>query len=243
MIKYVKNVPFYPSIAVLMLIVNIIGFAPSYFLKPIMDSPELPIITHIHGVIFTCWFILFLIQATLVKYRKIKLHQTLGKAGGFLALIMLFSGLQILYYRTLEFDGSRGSLENTALVLCGNLVLLLLFIFCTGLGIKYRRKATFHKRFMLLACISMMPQALGRIGKIPLDDLVTGMPNEVIFGLGGMLFFIGILWSHDLFRFGHLHRVSGLGGPFIMIMIILAAVLFPKMEFVMDFIIWLNETA
>ena len=225
-----------------MLIVNIIGFGPTYFLKPIMDSPELPIMTHIHGIIFTSWFLLFFIQVILIKNRRIKLHRSMGKLGGVLALAMVFSGLQILYYRTLEFDGTKDSLENTALVLSGNLILLLLFVISTLLGIKYRYKLNFHKRFMLLACISMMPQALGRIGKIPVDNLVYGLPNEVLFGLGGMLSFIGLLWGHDLLSNRRLHPVSGIGGPLIMVMIILAAVLFPKLTFVRDFIIWLNGT-
>ena len=240
--KYLKGVLFYPSISMFMLIVNLIGFSPSYFLKPIMDSPELPIKTHIHAILFTFWFILFFVQAMLANYGRLKWHQRLGKLGGVLALAMLFSGFQIIFHRTLEFDGSKESLQNTALVLCGNFVLLVLFAICTGLGIKYRNNPNFHKRFMLLACITMMPQSLGRIGKIPSENLISFVPNEVLFGLGGMLFFIGILWGHDLIRSKRLHPVSGFGGPLIMVMIILGAGLFPNLEIVQNFIIWLNET-
>ena len=243
MLKTLKKIPFYPAIALVMLMVNIIGFAPSYFLKPLMDSPELPLRTHIHGIFFTSWFILFIVQSSLINSQKIALHRTLGKLGGVLAVVMFLSGLQILYYRTLEFDGSQASLENTALVFSGNVVLLILFTVCVGLGIRYRMKGKVHKRFMLLACISMMPQALGRIGRLPIDSVIPGLPNEVLFGLGGMLFFIGILWLHDLLQSKRLHIVSGIGGPAIMAMIILAAVVLPQTTMVWNIIKWLNTAS
>ncbi|MCX2718011.1 hypothetical protein [Lentiprolixibacter aurantiacus] len=243
MITSIKQVRFYPTIALLLLIVNIIGFGPTYFFKPVIESPELPFRTHIHGIIFTCWLVLFALQAFLVRNRNIKMHRFWGRVGGFLALAMILSALQILYYRALEFDGSQASLQNTALVVCGNIVLLMLFALNVGLGIQFRRNPAWHKRFMLLACIAMMPQSLGRIGKMPVNPLINGLPNEVFFGLGGMLLLIIILWTHDLFRTRKIHPVSGIGGPVILVAIILAAVVLPKSEFIWDIIIWLNKLA
>lgn len=238
--KQLKEIRFFPMIAAVMLIVNFIGFAPSYFLKPMMESPELPFRTHIHGLFFTGWFVLFFVQVLLVKKGNIPLHQTLGKVGGLLAIIMTFSALQIIYYRVLEYDGSEGSLANTALVFIGNMVLILMFTIAVAMGITFRRRPKWHKRLMLLACISMMPQSLGRIGKMPSTTLLGDLPNEVLFGLGGMLFLIFSLWVHDLIHSKRLHPVSFVGGPLIMVLMILGTIVLPNLQFVKDFIVWLN---
>ncbi len=243
MIRSFREIRFYPAIAIALLVINVIGFGATYFFKPFLESPELPFRTHIHAVLFIGWMVLFATQAFLVKNKNLKMHRALGRIGGFLALAMILSGIQILYYRALEFDGSQASLQNTALTVCGNIVLLILFGLNVGLGIQYRNKPPWHRRFMLLACISMMPQSLGRIGKIPANPVVGGVPNEVLFGLGGMLLLILILWAHDLFSTRRIHVVSGIGGPVIMVCIILAAALLPQSEFIWDLIIWLNKSA
>ena len=53
---------FYIVVAVLLLAVNLIGFAPSYFLMNQFAAPSLPTRTHIHGPIFVGWFLMFLVQ-------------------------------------------------------------------------------------------------------------------------------------------------------------------------------------
>ena len=89
----------------------------------------------------------------------------------------------------------------------------------------------------------MMPQSLGRIGKLPIESLIAGLPNEVFFGIGGMLLLIGILWTHDLFHKGKIHPVSFVGGPALIGMIVLGATVLSKTEYILDLIVWLNKIA
>ncbi len=240
MSKRKKQVQFYLIMAVLMIAVNIIGFAPSYFLKPLFNTPELPLLTHVHGMLFTAWFVLFLVQVILIRYQKIRIHRKLGTIGGILALTMVISGIQILYLRTLEFDGSMSSLKNTALVFSGNAILLFLFVVFIGLGLIYRKRKDWHQRFMLFACISMMPQSLGRIGRLPIPPVIDSVPNEVIFGVGGLLSFILLTWIHELIQSKRLHMISAIGGPFIFVMIIFAAIILPESGIIQDMMVWIN---
>jgi hypothetical protein len=46
-------------------LVVLIGFGPTYYFKPLMTSPALPMLTHLHGAVFTAWLLLFGLQATL----------------------------------------------------------------------------------------------------------------------------------------------------------------------------------
>jgi hypothetical protein len=232
---------FFVAMAAVMLAVNLIAFAPSYFLKPLFDTPELPLRTHVHGVVFSSWLVLFAVQTILVQRRHIQSHQRLGRVGALLAIVMVVSGSMILYYRALEFDGSEASLTNTTLVVSGNVALLFLFALFVGLGVAHRRRADWHRRFMLLASLSMMPQSLGRLGRLPLPRVTDALPNEVLFSLGGMLLLFAAVWVHDVVRRGRLHPVTGFGCPFVLGMIMLAAVAVPEMTGAHNLILWLNN--
>ena len=223
-----------------MLAINFIGFAPSYFLKPFFDTPELGPWTHVHGVVFTSWFLLFAGQTVLIRRRNVRVHRRVGRLGGLLALLMLLSGSAILYSRALQYDGTADSLAGTAMVVSGNVALLLLFALFVGLGIFYRNRPDWHRRFMLLASLAMMPQSLGRFGRFPLPPLAGGLPNEVIFGLGGLLVLLAATWLHDVRKRGRLHVVTGFGSPFLLATIVLFGVIVPGTAAMQNLILWIN---
>lgn len=232
---------FFLWMALTMLALNLVGFAPSYFLGTVFDAPALPLRTHLHGAIFTSWFVLFAIQSTLIVQRNVTLHRRLGAAGAVLMALMVASGLVILRFRALEYAGTEESLSSTTTVVWGNLALLSLFSTFSGLGIAFRRRPQVHKRLMLLACLSMMGQSLGRLGRFPglrLGD--TFVLNEVVWGLGGLVALITAMAIHDLVTMRRIHRATLLGGPAIPVTVILAAVVLPSAEFARGLILWLN---
>lgn len=231
---------FFVAMAVVMLAINFIGFSPSYFLKPLFGTPELPFWTHVHGAVFTSWFVLFAVQAVLVRRRAIRLHRRVGRVGALLAILMVLSGSAIVYSRALEYDGSTGSLAGTALVVSANIALLFLFSLFVGLGVFYRARPDWHRRFMLLASLAMMPQALGRFGRLPIPPVVDAVPNEVTFSLGGLLLLLSVAWVHDVLRQGRLHVVTGFGCPLILSVTVLFAAVLPGTGPVQGLILWLN---
>ena len=71
---------FYSGMAIAAAVVVFAGFAPTYFLKPAFGGPPLPPLLHVHGLIFTSWMVLFIVQARLIAGRRTPLHRRLGVA-------------------------------------------------------------------------------------------------------------------------------------------------------------------
>lgn len=232
---------FYVAMAWLLLAINFIGFAPTYFLEGVFDAPVLPLRTHIHGVLFTSWFVLFAVQTTLVARGELRLHRKLGVAGALLAGLMVASALVILYFRALEYSGTPGSMMGTTTVVWGNLALLALFTGFAATGIAMRRSPDVHKRLMLLASLSMMLQSLGRIGRAPVFQF-SEIPlfGELVVGIGGLVLLLGAMFVHDLVADRRVHRVSLVGAPLLFVSILLSTTIVPRTAFAQGLILWLN---
>jgi len=199
---------FFFWMAAAMLILNLIGFAPSYFLKILFETPELPLRTHVHGIVFTAWFVVLMTQVSLIARHQKRRHRQLGVLALLLAISMVILGLVILYYRALEFHSGERSLEGTALIVWANLTFLAGFVTFVGFGFRYRRQAAIHKRLMLLASIAMMPQALGRMGYMPSLQIVDGFLNNVLYGFGGYLLLLSAMLIHDRISEGRFYPVT-----------------------------------
>ena len=232
---------FFVGMAWVLLAVNIVGFAPTYFLKPLVESPVLPLRTHLHGVLFTSWFVLLAVQTTLVRRGDVRLHRKLGAAGAVLAALMVASALTILYFRALQYTGTPDSMTGTATVVWANLALLALFTGFVATGIALRSSPGDHKRSMLLASLSMMPQALGRIGRSAVFH-TSGLPlpGEIVVAIGGLVALMGAVVIHDLVADGRLHRVTVLGVPLLFVSLVLSTIVVPGTAFAQGLILWLN---
>jgi len=206
---------FFVWMAGLLLVINLVGFAPNFFSRGFFDTPELPLRTQIHGSIFTAWFVFFLAQTTLIARRNVSLHRRMGVAGAVLAFVMVTTGLMMIYFRALEYiptgsDDDLLHLRGTAAIVWGNLHLLAGFSVFVTLAIYFRKQADAHKRLMLLACISMMPQSLARIARFPAIDM-----DEALFMTVGFLALLFSLVLHDKIVRKQLHPVS-IWGPILL---------------------------
>jgi hypothetical protein len=133
------------------------GFAPSFFLRPPTARP-LSAAVIAHGIAFTAWVALFLVQTTLVASGRTSLHRRLGVTAAALAALMVASGLPL----SLSAAG-RGVLPGDPIAFL--LVLLVDLVAFGGLvvaAIHYRDRSEIHKRLMLLALASLLPPAVSR---------------------------------------------------------------------------------
>src|ERR1019366_1216110 len=85
---------FYTRMAWFLLALVFIGFAPSFYLKPLGLSyprPNPPLIPGLllHGAVFTTWVAIFMTQVTLVGAGRRDLHRSLGVAGMALGVAMI----------------------------------------------------------------------------------------------------------------------------------------------------------
>ena len=84
---------FFSGIALVIAGVVFIGFAPTYYLKGVFGTPELAPLFHLHGLLFSAWIALLVVQTQLVARGRTGLHRRLGVAGGALAVLMVAAGL------------------------------------------------------------------------------------------------------------------------------------------------------
>lgn len=159
---------FYSGVAILMAVLTLVGFTPTFYLRPMFGYPAsltgLTTITPIvlaHGITFTAWVLLFVVQTSLIRSRNITLHKRLGIFGAVLAFAMLATGLPTAFAAAARGSAPAG-LEP--------LVFLVVPVFDVGIFAAFfmaaflrRREKEAHKRLMLLAYCSIIPAAVGRV--------------------------------------------------------------------------------
>ena len=151
---------FYVGFAVLAAAVVFEGFERTYYLKNIFGTPSLPLLLHIHGIVFTLWLVLFAAQVLLVNVRRTDVHRRLGAAGGVLAAVMTV----VIVVTSIEITkpGFRAGPPAPLGFLSVPLFNILAFAGLAAAGFWFRKTPETHKRLMTLATISILPAAIAR---------------------------------------------------------------------------------
>jgi hypothetical protein len=80
---------FYGGMALAIALTIFAGFARTYYLKDLFGSRPLPPLVHLHGLLFTCWILLFAVQTSLISAGRPDIHRKTGIAGALLAAAMV----------------------------------------------------------------------------------------------------------------------------------------------------------
>ena len=193
---------FYSIMAASMLAVSFIGFAPTYYLSNLTGAPSLDFIVHIHGIIFSAWMLLFLMQTVLVASGRRDIHQKMGIVGAALACCVVVLGVVVAIDSARSGHGPPD--RNQPAFLIYPLTLMVIFAVFTALAIINRSRSEVHKRLMLLATIALTTPALARIGRML--DFPFKPP-----AIGGIILadiFLIALVIFDLKKFGRIHNVT-----------------------------------
>jgi len=185
---------FYSGMAIAMAITVFIGFAPTYYLRVVFGAPPtvtgaatLSPLAQLHGVLFTGWVLLFVVQTALIASHRTRVHQRLGIAGGVLAAAMVIVGVS-----TAIAAASRGAAPpgvDPLAFLSIPLFDMLLFATFVGAALWHRRQRETHKRLMLLAYISIIAAAVARFpGLLPYGPLM-------FFGLAFIFLVIAVIYD------------------------------------------------
>ncbi len=191
---------FYPLMGAVMLILVILGFGSAALARG-QNPLDLPLLYHLHGVIFIAWFVLFIVQASLIGRDHRSLHIALGKFSLVVVALMLVTGV-LMAGDALERGVSAipgVSIEQFVAFPISDLTGLVVFY---TLAIARRADAVFHKRAMLLALVAIMDPATARCG------IVWGFPP---FPLVASLALIGALIWHDRRVLGRVHGLTWFG--------------------------------
>jgi len=178
------------------------GFSRTYYLRPYFITAPLMPLLHLHGLVFTSWLALFLIQTTLVAAHRTDIHRRLGILGGVIAGLMILIGPTTAVIRA-----SQGATPVPGISPLSFLVVPLgdMFVFAilVGAGFYYRRRAAVHKRLMLLATISILAAAIARL---PFAIMQAGPP--AFFGITDV--FVVACLLYDLITLKRIHRATAL---------------------------------
>lgn len=191
---------FYISMSIAAVITVFAGFAPTYYLRPYFNTTPLMPLLHLHGLVFTSWLALFLIQTTLVAAHRTDIHRRLGILGGVIAALMIVIGPTTAVIRA-----SQGATPVPGISPLSFLVVPLgdMFVFAllVGAGFYYRRRPDVHKRLMLLATVSILAAAIARL---PFAIMQAGPP--AFFGLTDVFVLACIVY--DLITLKRVHRAT-----------------------------------
>jgi hypothetical protein len=195
---------FYVGIALAIAATVFAGFSRTYFLKAHFGSPELSLLLHIHGAVFTSWVLLFLAQTTLVATGRTGLHRRLGVLGAVLAALVVIVGTTTAIMRVKQGAAPLPGVSGLSF-LAVPLFDMLVFAILVGTGLYFRRKLDTHKRLMTLATIALLSAPIARL-HFPL--LPPGPPT--FFGLTDLFILACILY--DLATRRRIHPATIWGG-------------------------------
>ena len=176
---------FYSRMAIFMVVLVFIGFAPSFYLRNIVPAyprpnPTLPPAVIFHGLPFTLWMALVVVQTQLVSTRRVETHMKLGTAAMLLAIALI-----PVMYLTAVWGVAREShppftdgLNWTAIPLA----VIPAFAFLIYEAWRRRREAQWHKRLMLSATILFV--AGPGFSRIPLaPPIFWGFTIQLLVGI------------------------------------------------------------
>lgn len=153
---------FYRHMAIALALFVIVGFARTYYLRFLSDLPPLETLVHWHGLVFSAWLLVFIAQTRLVAAQRIDLHMKLGIAALALAVLIVAIGFVTTAIRATVPRIHPSGLTPPQFTIVG-MMSLALFAGFLALGIAFRRRAAYHKRFMILAMIGILTPAASRI--------------------------------------------------------------------------------
>jgi hypothetical protein len=173
---------FFTGMSLVMLLIVLTGFAPSYFLRGMVFAQLPSLLVHFHGAAFSAWIILFVVQSSLISTGHVRLHRKLGVLGAVLAGLMVVLGV-LATFGTLRRGAVLPSFFTPASFLIDNVIGMLIFGAFVAVAIWQRHNRKVHKRLMFIANVMLLPPALSRIpwvashasliGVIPLGMIVA----------------------------------------------------------------------
>jgi len=210
------NRHFYTWFAVCAFLIVFAGFAHSYYLRFAFETKGLPLLLHLHGFLFTAWFVLFFVQVRLVARHRVDLHRRLGVVGAFLAPLCTGVAMGVTFHAArrsmLAHPTSLTHLQGRAFTM--DFGTSLMFLLLVAIALYLRRRPEIHKRVMVLACCSILLPAIGRI------PFLLGNVFETV-GFWGLVAITEVpplaCILYDTIKHRRLHPAFGWGGAVLLL--------------------------
>ncbi len=192
---------YYLAMCMYIMLVVIVGFWPTFYGPLLSGTLDLKNILKFHGVIFSSWALILVVQAAIASSGRIALHRKLGIFAATYASFLVLVGFYTMYNKFVtkiaagdEFGAHSGWLIA--------LVDMVLFITFMTLAIAYRNKPDIHKRLILVATVAILGAAAGRMPFLP------NIPTTIAVFMAPVL--IGLIFDLITRRRAHAVYVIGL---------------------------------
>jgi hypothetical protein len=164
---------YFVAAAVVLLVVVIAGFSRTFFARAFFDVPPIPWHLIAHGFVLVSWFVLVVVQTSLVAAHRTDLHRRLGIVGGFVAASVVVMALVAIVHYPASVKAVGSTFDGTSLdpllvrtIVWTDLAALATYVIFVAAAIYWRRRSDVHKRLMLLASIAILGPAVGRIAPL-----------------------------------------------------------------------------
>lgn len=154
---------YFSRIALIATVTVLAGFVPNYTFRLLHHDPNLTLLVHAHGLVMAAWVTLFLTQALLVAKYRVDLHRRLGILGAVVAVLVLVVGVPTLINAAARKSHDVHSARFLWMLAAFDGIALVVFAGLVCVAIVLRRRTDYHKRLMLLATLSLLGPAFGRI--------------------------------------------------------------------------------
>lgn len=206
---------FFVAMSGTFLLVVLIGFAPTFYLRAFFDVPGIPGYLYLHGAALTAWFFGVFVQTLLIAGRNADAHRRLGWCLVGLAVLVvavsLFTSLNTVP-RRIAAGATLADLEPRvrfiAEVIWSNLLALATFVTLLTIGVLRRRDAAAHRRLMLLASLTLLSPSLTRIFGF---SIFAGFDTHLLSTFGVFTLVLPLV-VYDLISTKRIHPATLFGG-------------------------------
>lgn len=157
---------FHVVLAGVLFLCVVLGFSPTFFLRPVFTDRPLPVYLYVHGLVLTVWFTLSFAQSYLVVTRRVALHRRLGVAGAVVAAALVPLSALVAIRAIPRYRAAGVAAEEIQFIVLGDLISLAVFSGLVACGIAWRRQREWHRRFMTVASIMIVGPAVARLDRI-----------------------------------------------------------------------------
>lgn len=198
---------FFPLIALALAAVIVAGFTRTYYLRAFFEVPPISTLVHLHGIVFSAWLVLFVVQTRLIARQNYRLHMKVGIAGAVLAALVVVVGV------VTALVGAHDTVRIRPMGFSGHQFLIfplsgiVFFAVCVAAGISLRKRADLHKRLMILGMVAVLGPPVARLIR-----LAGGGEHFLAWQTAVTAAFVAWALLHDWFRNRMVHPVFAIGG-------------------------------
>lgn len=216
--RMADNDRFYFGLALAMASVLVAGFG--FNLGMGRSSFAVPLVWHVHAVVFMTWVGIFLAQTWFATRGPMVLHRRLGWIATFWVVLMVVMGIAITV-ATIRRGTTPFFFQPQHFVIANPLGLLA-FAGLTFAAVRLRRATDWHRRLQICAFATLMGPGLGRLLPAPLF-MPYAFEIPVIVGL---LFLVPAM-IRDRMRTGKVHLAWWWGIATILVTVLVARIVAP----------------